>query len=83
MSGAMIRFVDIRDADTGYRFSFWNTVKDQYCTFRGNQAWDTFADFNEDFQNDDSNVYKGDLDRFMGLSPLWTFSGYEDDDQLD
>ncbi len=41
----MIRFVDIRGQGTGYRFSFWDTVTDQYICINGEQAWDDWEDF--------------------------------------
>lgn len=62
----MKRFIDLRGQDTGYRFAFWCTFKDRFESHSDEQAWDTFTDFEE--------VYEGDeLERFRGLTPEWAF----------
>jgi len=47
--GMMIRFVDLRGQGTGYRFAFWDTTRDSFCTFAGEQAWEARKDFAEAF----------------------------------
>lgn len=44
----MIRFVDLRGADIGARFSFWDTVLDEFIEVNGSQAWETLNEFQED-----------------------------------
>jgi hypothetical protein len=66
----MIRFVDLRSADiAGNRFAFFDTVPDLFVELHDEQAFDTWADFEE--------LFKGsgylDLERFRGLCPEWVF----------
>lgn len=64
----MIRFVDLRSADIeGHRFTFWNTVTDTFVCYSGTQAWDTWDEFIDDF--DDINIM-----RYWNLCPSWIFS---------
>lgn len=71
----MKRFVDLRGADTGYRFAFYCTVVDKFETVSdGSQAWDTFDEFAEWYQGDE-------LERFRGLTPAWAFEPSQDDTQ--
>lgn len=63
----MKRFVDVRRAETGWRFAWYCTVKDCFEVHGGQQAWDTFDEFAE--------MYKGDeLERYRGLCPKWVFT---------
>lgn len=72
----MIRFVDIRSQGTGYRFAFWDTTRDQFCTFANDQAWETRKDFIESFDLSGGNfadaVSVSGFDRFNNLMPDWT-----------
>ncbi len=43
----MIRFIDLRGAETGYEFAFWDTVTDTFITVGRDQAWDSIADLQE------------------------------------
>lgn len=62
----MKRFVDIRTANTGYCFAWFDTIFDRFETHGTNMAWDTFDEFAAD--------YKGDqLDRYRSLCPAWAF----------
>ena len=62
----MIRFIDIRESDTGYRFSFWNTISDRYVELNGEQAWELWEEFVEDLNGPD--------DRYAKLCPDWVFT---------
>lgn len=72
----MIRFVDIRHAETGYRFAFWDTVTDSFVTFAGDQAWDTAGEFLISVYAANQKDIAG---RFLGLLPEWTKTGVDDD----
>ncbi len=75
----MLRFVDMRRAEAaGYRFAWWDTVRDMFVELAGDQAWDTWADF-EQSQRDAlelattyADAWK-DTKRFRGLTPKWAF----------
>lgn len=69
----MIRFVDLRRQGLGERFAFWNTVTDQFVSPKGDQAWSTWAEFEEAWR-DEANI-----SRFKGLCPSWAFEDEEDD----
>jgi len=69
----MIRFIDIRGQGTGNRFAFWDTVKNQFLWFCGEQAWNNWDEFLEVAGDD------GEIERFKGISPRWIFDGGEDD----
>lgn len=64
----MIRFIDIRDQGTGYRFSFWDTVRDEYIGTSNEYAWDTWEEFRE-LNLFDSQKYE----RCKRLCPEWVF----------
>lgn len=76
----MIRFVDIRNQGTGYRFAFWDTVVNKFKSFGGDQAWDGFEDLKESItferKGEDRDYW---LTRLGGLCPDWTRDGKEDD----
>ena len=60
----MKRFVDLRDAEVGGKFAWWDTVTDTFETHGGNMAWDDWIDF--------ASSYKGaELDRYRRLVPAW------------
>ena len=64
----MIRFVDLRGADTGYKFAFWDTCTDRFINIGNDQAWDSVADLNE------SAEIARQIDlmpRLKGLCPKW------------
>lgn len=61
----MIRFVDLRSAKiAGYRFAFWDTVRDRFVQMLDDQAWETWAEFAADCPTDQ-------LARFHALLPHW------------
>lgn len=69
----MKRFVDIRAAQTGWRFAWYCTVRSEFEVHSGQQAWDTFAEF--------ASMYEGDqLERYRRLCPSWAFDEPPDDD---
>ena len=73
----MIRFVDLRNQDTGYKFAFWDTVTDSFVSVSGGQAWNTYDEFEEDCRT--SALLKGDhgpawnMWDFTKLCPEWAF----------
>lgn len=71
----MTRFVDIREADTGYSFSFWDTVRNEYVSFSGEYAWDSWGDFEmaATYQARPPFVDASEMRRFRGLCPDWVF----------
>lgn len=60
----MIRFVDLRGAETGYKFAFWDTVTDKFVELSGEQAWDSKEAFIE-------SCWGQDYDRYVRLMPDW------------
>jgi len=68
----LIRFIDIRNQGTGSRFSFWDTCTDDYYSFMGEEAWNNFKEFKEDYRGNE-------LRRFKNLCPEWAFDDKEDD----
>ncbi len=82
----MIRFVDIRGQATGYRFAFWDTTRNSFCEFSGEQAWESAADFTEAFNSAGGTfadmVRVSGLDRFTGLMPDWTTKRMGEDEDL-
>ena len=65
----MIRFIDLRNQDTGYLFAFWNTVTDKFIDIGGDQAWDSLNDLEEC-----AKINKLDLGlkrRLISLCPTW------------
>lgn len=81
----MIRFIDLRDQGTGYRFAFWDTVTDQFLQFSGEQAWDDADDFCRNFNH--KGAAYGDpevthhVERFLGLMPGWAFGQPKDHEE--
>ena len=82
----MIRFVDIRAQGTGYRFAFWDTTRDNFCEFSGEQAWKSATDFAESFNLAGGKfadmVSVSGIGRFTGLMPDWTATPMGEDDEL-
>jgi hypothetical protein len=84
----VIRFVDIRNQGTGRRFAFWDTISDQFLTFSGEQAWDTWEELEDSVTEQSGRLSFGGvladrrtalLGRLRGLCPPWAFDGGEDD----
>lgn len=63
----MIRFVDLRGQDLGYRFTYFDTVRDRFVEACGTSGWDTFAEFADDADEGT------DIERFRALTPSWAF----------
>ncbi len=61
----MKRFVDLRGAETGYQFAWWDTIVDRFEMWSDAMAWDTWDEF--------AGAYHGgELDRYARLVPDWT-----------
>jgi len=63
----MIRFIDIRGQRTGYNFSFFDTVTDNYISKNSEYAWTDWEDFIE------SSPDGLDLERYKKICPGWVF----------
>jgi hypothetical protein len=62
----MKRFVDIREAETGWNFAWWDTIEDKFETHGGSMAWTDWKDFEQ--------MYEGDIiQRYKALVPEWVF----------
>jgi hypothetical protein len=81
----MIRFVDIRGQGTSYRFAFWDTTRDKFCEFSGDQAWESATDFAESFDMAGGKfadmVRESGIERFTILMPDWTATPMGEDDE--
>lgn len=66
----MIRFVDLRGANTGSRFAYWDTVGDKFISRFDCYAWETFEEFRLDYLGDSTGT-PGGLERFEALTPEW------------
>lgn len=74
----MKRFIDLRKADTGYRFAWYCTVVSEFEEFNREQAWNTWEEFARDYENAMGYLLKYDpesfqLQRYKGLCPKWVF----------
>lgn len=69
----MIRFVDgSKDlGEDGYTFAWWDTIVSQFHEYNGTQAWETWEEFEQDFNSErwlwDEGIKL--LERFKGLYP--------------
>lgn len=70
----MIRFIDIRNQGTVYRFCFWDTMVDRFATSNNDHAWNNWDDFLENSQG----VPKELIERLKSLCPEWVFNKEED-----
>lgn len=85
----MIRFVDMRPGELGgRRFGFWNTVTGRFIEIGGDQAWQSWGDYESaaniflDIENGDdpSLAHPDQLERFRGLCPPWVLEPPADDE---
>lgn len=71
----MIGFVDLREQNVGPQFAFWDSARDQFFEFAGDQAWADEIEFVESFSDEVSNQGESPsgpaLARFTDLLPLW------------
>lgn len=79
----MIRFIDIRNQGTGYRFAFFDTTVNQFVEVDGSEVFDSYDDLEfhkwpepMDKKAKDLNVL---VDRLIGLCPEWIKDGQSDD----
>lgn len=70
----MKRFVDVRNQALGGRFCWYDTVTDEFESFNECQVFETWEEFEDDFDGDN-------LDRYRKLCPGWVFE-LEKDDKL-
>jgi hypothetical protein len=62
----MKRFVDVRGAELGGNFAWFDTVYDKFETHSDEQIWDTFEGFALAFEGT-----RAELERYRGLTPAW------------
>lgn len=72
----MIRFVDIRNQGTGYRFAFYCTITGKFIVIDEDQAWDDVSDLKECCANSAEPI---DIERLIKLCPDWAHNDSEDD----
>ena len=72
----MIRFIDIRNQGTGFRFSFWDTIVDEFIEIDTEYAWDDWEDFLEVAKL--VSIKKDVIERYRTLCPEWVFNKEED-----
>jgi len=76
----VIRFIDLGDQilEGTREFAWWDTITDEFLEFSGDQAWETWKDFEFDFRSHfptTDQIVKGDvpskelLERFKRLFP--------------
>jgi hypothetical protein len=70
----MKRFIDLRGQDTGYRFAWWDTVRDVFESFDGEHAWNTWDEFEPAYVAEQGRSgFKSARQRYLGLCPSWVF----------
>lgn len=72
----MIVFVDLRFSGlSGYRFSYWDKIRDKFIEISGECAWDSFEDFEYDLIRHNRQSDRGNtiwvVDRFRTVTPEW------------
>ena len=78
----MKRFIDLRGQHTLHRFAWWDTVRDEFDKYYGDQAWCTWDEFVESVERD-GTVHPHEsmvLPRLKRLCPAWAFEPDPDDD---
>ncbi len=55
----MKRFIDLRGQGTCYEFAWFDTGTDTFERHSGEQAWDTWEEFEEAYEGDQLPRYKG------------------------
>lgn len=82
----MIRFIDLRGQDTGYRFAFFDTRVDMFLTFDNEQVWDTWNELEETIRSIDasrqSGVDEDRINRLKSLCPEWAFQAPIEKEEL-
>ena len=62
----MKRFIDLRGQHTGFRFALYDTVRDVFEEFDGEQTFDDWYDFA-------AVCPKDRQERYRSLCPTWVF----------
>lgn len=70
----MKRFIDLRGQGTGYRFAWYDTIRDEFEEFSTEQVWDTWDDFF-------LVCPAGKQERYKSLCPAWAFKPYTEADK--
>lgn len=74
----MIEFIDMRGFELDKNFAYWNTDIGHFIEFSGNNAWNTWKDFETDFlktwngPNSFGKIEK-ELKQYKMITPQWTF----------
>ena len=69
----MLRFVDVREADIGGSFAFFDTVSDTFVSLGDDQVWVSARDLAESWRRHYGTGDGGTrpLSRFLNLLPDW------------
>ena len=62
----MKRFIDLRGQIDCARFAWYDTVTSMFEIHSGVQLWETWEEFEEDYEGNS-------LGRYRGLTPAWAF----------
>ena len=62
----MKRFVDLRGQDLNWRFAWYDTVRDEFESFNGEQVFDTWDEFAEVCSSNE-------IEQYRRLCPQWVF----------
>ena len=72
----MIRFIDLRGQHTGYNFAWFDTVRDIFPIFNGEQVFDSWDDFKENYQ---LHPHRDSIERYRKLCPDWVFISFKEE----
>lgn len=73
----VIRFIDIRNQGTGYRFAFFDTVNDWFIEIDQRMVFESYEEISS-YQP--QTGFQGEQkQRLLSLCPEWTKDGQEDD----
>jgi len=62
----MKRFINLKGQHVGFKFAWWDTIRDEFECFKGWYAFNTWEEFKD--------VYNGDeIERYKSLCPKWVF----------
>ncbi len=76
----MKRFIDLRGQHTLHRFAWWCTVRDEFDSYAGDQAWCTWDEFVESVKGEGPVGAMLVIPRYDRLCPAWAREPDPDDD---
>lgn len=75
----MRRFIDLRGQETGYLFAWYDTIIEEFECFNGNQAWNSWDDFEIDYLESLTWKDLNEIGRYKGLVQRWALKREEED----